>query len=243
MTEQNKIQFIISDHTLDRREDVYAYTEFGKIVNKYFIGDQIYSDELWKYLKDNFNLKKENITVFCDIITDVKNRVEKNYKYIIKIEKPYKLVIQFYDEEKVIDDQIYETEEEQRNKISDFLIYFDSDGYESADKVIEDIKGFTYRPSINKTFYIISSSSLGYELRPATIKEFDIPLELNYGEAFVEKYDDIVNKLKNNKHGLFVFHGEPGTGKCVVGDTFVTIRNKITGEIENLSVNEFKKRL
>jgi SpoVK/Ycf46/Vps4 family AAA+-type ATPase len=57
---------------------------------------------------------------------------------------------------------------------------------------------------------------MGYELRAANIKEFDIPLELNYGESFVDKYADIVDKLRSNKHGLFIFHGEPGTGKTTL---------------------------
>jgi len=57
---------------------------------------------------------------------------------------------------------------------------------------------------------------MGYELRAANIKEFDIPLELNYGESFVDKYVDIVDKLRNNKHGLFLFHGDPGCGKTML---------------------------
>ena len=72
-------------------------------------------------MRENFNIKKENITIFCDIHSDVKNRIEKIYKYIIKIDKPYKLVIQFYDEEKVEDNKLYETEEEQKNKITELI--------------------------------------------------------------------------------------------------------------------------
>lgn len=239
----NKSSFVISDQTLDRREDIYAFSEFGKIVNRYVLSDQIYSSDFWEYLKSNFNIKQENITMFCDIHSDVKNRIEKMYKYIIKVDKPYKLLFQFYDEEKVKDDKLYETEDEQKNKISDVMIYFDSDAFEYADKVVEDIRKIVFLPPINKTFFIISSSTMGYELRPANIKEFDIPLELNYGESFVEKYENIVDKLRNHKHGLFLFHGDPGTGKCVDGGTIVTLRNKITGKIENMSIEEFEKLL
>lgn len=235
--------FVISDQTLDRREDIYAINEFGKMVNRYVMSDQIYSTDFWQYLKENFNLKKENTIVFCDVHSDVKNRVEKLSKYIIKIDKPYKLLIQFYDEEKIIDEKIYETEEDQRNKVSDLIIHFDSDALEFVDKMMEDIRKLVYLPSLNKTFFIISSSSMGYELRAANIKEFEITLDLNYGESFVDKYKDIVEKLKNNKHGLFIFHGEPGTGKCVDGSTIVTLRNKKTGKIENINIEEFEKLL
>ena len=33
--------------------------------------------------------------------------------------------------------------------------------------------------------------------------------------------------------------GPTGTGKCVTGDTIVTIRNKKTNEVENILVNDF----
>ena len=219
---QNRLNFLLSDQTLDRREDVYAFNDFGKIVNRYVMSDQLFSEDFWKYLKDNFNIKTENITVFCDIHSDVKNRMEKIYRYIVKIDKPCKLMFQFYDEEKVKDTNIYQTEEDQRNKISDLMIYFDSDSFEFVDKMVEELRKILFFPPINKTFFIISSSSVGYELRPANIKEFDIPLELNYGEAFVEKYKDIVDKIKNNKHGLFLFHGDPGTGKTTLIRKLVT---------------------
>jgi hypothetical protein len=68
-------------------------------------------------LKCKFSIKKENSTVFCDIHSDIKNRLEKFYKYIVNIEKPYKIMFQFYDEEKVIDNKIYTTEDDQKNKI------------------------------------------------------------------------------------------------------------------------------
>lgn len=208
-----KLNFLLSDQGLDRREDVYAYNEFGKIVNRYVLSDQIFSKDFWDYLKSNFNVKDENTTILCDIHSDVKNRMEKIYRYIINVDKPYKIMFQFYDEEKVKDERIYQTEDEQKDKISELMIYFDHNSIKVVDKMIDDIRNFIYFPPINKTFFIISSSSSGYELRPANIKEFDIQLDLNYGESFVEKHNDIVAKIKNNKHGLFLFHGEPGTGK------------------------------
>ena len=43
--------------------------------------------------------------------------------------------------------------------------------------------------------------------------------------------------------GSFMFIGPTGVGKCVTGDTIITIRNKTTGIIEDISIKEFKKRL
>jgi len=236
-----KTPFVISDQTLDRREDIYAFSEFGKIVNRYVLNDQIFSVDFWKYLKDNYVIKPENTIVYCDLRSDVKNRMEKSYKYIVKVDKPFKMIFQFYDEEKVVDDKIYETEIEQKNKISELMIHFDFDAIDHVEKFVEDVKKIMYQPAVNKTFFIISSSSMGYELRAANIKEFDVQLDLNYGESFVEKYAEIVNKLRNFKHGLFLFHGETGCGKCVDESTIVTLRNKTTGEIENINISDFEK--
>jgi len=233
-----KSLFTFSEQALDRKDDVHAYIEFGKIVNRYQLTDLIYSTEFWNYLQTNFSITKESMTVFCDIHSDVKHRTEKNFKYIVKIEKPYKLLLLFFDEDKVIDNKFYETEEEQKNKVSDILIYFDSDAFDFVDKMLDDIKNFIYHQPINKTFFIIAQSAMGYELNPANIKDFDIPLDLNYGESFVEKHNYIINQIKNNKHGLFLFHGDPGTGKCVTGDTKIKIRNKKTGLIEEINIED-----
>jgi len=217
-----KVPFVISDQTLDRREDIYAFHDFGKIVNRYVISDQIFSNDFWSYLKEKYSIKPENIIVYCDLRSDVKNRMEKSYKYIVKIDKPFKMIFQFYDEEKVVDDKIYENEIEQKNKISELMIHFDFDALDHVEKFVEDIKKIMYQPAVNKTFFIISSSSMGYELRAANIKEFDVQLDLNYGDSFVEKYADIVNKLRNFKHGLFLFHGDSGTGKTTLIRKLVT---------------------
>ena len=203
----------ISDQVFDKREDIYAYTEFGKIVNRYYMSDQIISDVFWKFLSDKFSIKKENATIFCDIHSDVKNRLEKFYKYVVRVEKPFKLMFQFYDEEKVVDPKIYKTEDEQKNKISELLVYFDSDSLEYVESLMNEIREIAHLPPINKTFFVISSNSMGYDLLPATIKDVDVDISLNYGDTFVDKYVDIVDKLKNNKHGLFLFHGDPGCGK------------------------------
>lgn len=209
----NKQSFLISDQSLDRREDALALIEFGKIVSRYSMSDQIYSSDFWLYLKSKFAIKDENITCFCELHTDVKNRIEKIYKYSIIIDKPHHIMLHFYDEEKVKDEKIYETEEDQKDKISDLIVYYNYTATEYIKDMFDELRKIIFQPSINKTFFIISSSSMGYELRAANIKEFDIQLDLNYGEAFVEKYADIVDKLRNNKHGLFLFHGDPGTGK------------------------------
>jgi hypothetical protein len=116
--------FIISEQVLNKKEDIYAFIEFGKIVNRYSLKDKILSSNLWLYLKNNFNIKPENITVFCEI----HSISEKFYEYIVKIDKPYRLVLYFTDVEK---------NKEENNRISELFIYFDSDSFEFVEKMVE----------------------------------------------------------------------------------------------------------
>lgn len=53
-----------------------------------------------------------------------------------------------------------------------------------------------------------------YDFEPLDIKVPKTNIELNYGENFSKDvYKKIVHKLKNNNKGLYMFHGDPGTGK------------------------------
>jgi ATP-dependent Clp protease ATP-binding subunit ClpC len=48
-------------------------------------------------------------------------------------------------------------------------------------------------------------------------------------------------KDPNKPIGSFILLGSTGTGKCITGDSIINIRNKNTGEIENISIEEFMK--
>lgn len=67
----------------------------------------------------------------------------------------------------------------------------------------------------NKNFVsvLIKNQYGEYDFEPLDIKVPKIKLDLNYGKDFPETYKKIAHKLKNNNKGLYMFHGEPGTGK------------------------------
>lgn len=50
-------------------------------------------------------------------------------------------------------------------------------------------------------------------------------------------------KDPNRPIGSFIFLGPTGVGKCVTSDTKIKIRNKTTGEIEEITIGEFSKFL
>ena len=66
-----------------------------------------------------------------------------------------------------------------------------------------------------------------------------------------EAIDTICKSLKRNRIGLsnnkclasYMLIGKTAVGKCVSGDTFITVRNKKSGEIQRLTINEFEKMI
>lgn len=76
------------------------------------------------------------------------------------------------------------------------------------------------------------------------LEEFDLTvpdtdLELNYGSTFVPIHDTIITRLnKPRDKGIILLHGDPGSGKCVVGSTKIKLRDKITGEIYEKNIED-----
>lgn len=63
-------------------------------------------------------------------------------------------------------------------------------------------------------FYLIRESSSGLKLEQCPItNEYPIDIKLNYGKEFYNKYEYILDVLKNKYKGIVLFYGEPGTGK------------------------------
>lgn len=53
---------------------------------------------------------------------------------------------------------------------------------------------------------------------------------------------DMADDVDIEKSNVIII-GPTGTGKCVAGDTYVTIRDKLTGKITEMSINNFIKML
>lgn len=118
----NKQPILISDHY--DNPDNYALIEFGKIVNRCSLVKHIISSDFWTYLKNNYNIENKNIILNSIIYSD-----SKFYKYIVKIEKPYKLILSFN-----------EIQEQQINEIRNLSIYYDYDAVSEIDKIVDMFK-------------------------------------------------------------------------------------------------------
>ena len=123
-----------------------------------------------------------------------------------------------------------------------------------SDKVNKDIEERVIRTFKNTTIKEYERNSIGMMSVESNgelyVKDFSLDkkfkindLDLHYGDGFKEFHGELFKKLKSDKKGLVLLHGVPGSGKCVDGSTIVTLRNKKTGEIINMSINDFEKLL
>lgn len=93
------------------------------------------------------------------------------------------------------------------------------------------------------------------KIKTALAVEFDIKIGHDYfidSKTRLDSYfcDDIKLKLDIDvmnlamggglvKKGMFIFMANTNVGKCVLGNTQITVRNKTTGLIETLEISEF----
>lgn len=112
---------------------------------------------------------------------------------------------------------------------------------ELEDRVINLFKKNILKEEQRNAIGMITVESTGelYVKQFSLNKKFKIKdLNINYGDDFKVFHDKLFKKLKTDKKGLVLLHGSPGTGKCVHGKTKVIIRNKNTGEIKEMNIED-----
>ncbi|NPV13117.1 MAG: AAA family ATPase [Ignavibacteria bacterium] len=213
----------------DDKEYELICLEYNKIVNSYNIKSELYSESVWEYLTKKFDIKDEkNIITHIEVEINEKNKRHKKYKYVIKCflndysdkysTESY-IYLVFNDELRGWEDSDYHeyvTEEDKSNKIYNLVVYYNPDQISTKDledTIVKDLIDCSYLPSTKNQFFTISTNQFGFVLKASYIKDMEIDLNLNYGEKFLPIHQEILNRLETKSHGLFLFHGDPGTGK------------------------------
>lgn len=217
-----KFRDLYQFNDLEDKEYELICWEYNKLVSTYSIKTELFSKTVWDYITERFKIVDEtNVMSTTEIEMDEKNKKHKLYKYIIKcdLDKSSFIYITFNDELRGYDDEDYHgyvTENDKSNKIYNLNVYYDNQQIstkELEETIVKELLNCSYLPSTKNQFFTISTNQFGFTLKPSYVKEMDINLELNYGEKFVSIHEKILDKLKNTSHGLFLLHGEPGTGK------------------------------
>lgn len=77
-----------------------------------------------------------------------------------------------------------------------------------------DFKKFIFKPDFKSVIYTIIKTSNGFNFEPFEVSLPDTyNIKTHYEPEFEQVHESIVESLKQNKSGLYLFHGDPGTGK------------------------------
>ena len=83
-----------------------------------------------------------------------------------------------------------------------------------TEPIFKDFKKFVFKPDYKSVIYTIIKTSNGFTFEPFEVSLPDsYDIKTHYEPDFVDVHNDIVDSLKQNKSGLYLFHGDPGTGK------------------------------
>jgi len=217
-----KFRELYKFNDLEDKEYELICWEYNKLVSTYSIKTELYSKNVWDYIIERFNIVDEsNIMTTTEIEMDEKNKKHKLYKYIIKcdLDNNSFIYITFNDELRGYDDEDYHgyvTENDKSNKIYNLNVYYDNQQISTKDleeTIVKELLDCSYLPSTKNQFFTISTNQFGFTLKPSYVKEMEIDLDLNYGTKFLPIHEQILDKLQNTSHGLFLLHGDPGTGK------------------------------
>lgn len=220
----NKIYDRITDFSVNSVYLEINKEKFEEIINKNFTGLDAYEKTEHLYSKSTNNLEpyttralmsKEFAVVYSITNHNEKSETEKNFDY----------------------------EKEGIWTASGFTFYFDNKNAPKIKTIIAELKDNIRTQEIKNRFYTIGADSVGFVLNAEKVNVMSLDVSLNYGTKFAAIHDDIYDALKTQFSGLLLLHGEPGTGKCITEDTYVTVKNKKTDEISEITIKEFNKLL
>ena len=210
----------------------FEIEKFEALIQKHFAFDY----ETGK--KDMYTAKKDGkLIYFYKNITKFASNIVVYYNVSNKLTADP----DFNDEDEVEIDYneivVYE------NLCTDVVIYYNEDTKDKVDQILIEMNDIVHVSDDKKVFFTIGVDSYGFKLMEQEINFTETDISFHYGKDFLPVHEEILNNLTTKFHGLFLFHGDPGTGKCVVGDTFVTLRDKTTGEIIETNIIDFYNSL
>jgi len=95
-------------------------------------------------------------------------------------------------------------------------LYWDIDLDETAKSMVQELNRLIIYSSEKSSVYMVIQDDSGLDLRSFDINIPELDIELNYGKEWVEKHDYLIKALsRENKKGIALLHGLPGTGKSM----------------------------
>lgn len=133
----------------------------------------------------------------------------------------------------------------ERNSI---YILFTTEQETAVNVLFEEFKSFIKIPKKTTDISLIITQNGGLETKEVHIKKPKIDFNIHYNEDFVSLHKTMVKQLnKKDTNGLYLFHGQPGTGKSTyikylihqLKKKVIFISPKMAGQLDNLSMTPF----
>lgn len=114
--------------------------------------------------------------------------------------------------------------------------YYDKDNAESLEFITAILTKFKETKKVGAFAILIKNEFGELDLRDfSTNIPTSIDLEYNYGEGFKAKHEKIIEKLSSKTNGLYIFNGDPGTGKS----TYIKFLASVLPEKKFVYIPEF----
>ena len=187
-------------------------------------------------------------------IEDINTKLYENW-----FEKEYcnKIIKHHYQKEFLINsnkfeytDNIFLLENEIVVNIEDSNVYllFSEEQCDIVTSILNSLKKFKIKSKKTTDISLIYSLNGELDTKELNIKKPNIDFDIHYNEDFQPIHQEIVKQLnKKDSNGLYLFHGQPGTGKSTyikylihqLKKKVIFISPKMAGELDNLSMTPF----
>jgi predicted AAA+ superfamily ATPase len=212
---ENNTQLFEAPSTLGQIRIEYLYNlKYGTIPSKLNINESLYADKTIKYVSKYFDSFSVEYTSRGDSLS-------RGSYWLGKVGMPFEgVVLETSDSERsgeypsiAVEEFTIRRRGNKRKVEEPELCTISAVGPDEAvlKKLWEKLKEFNY---VSKSkIYLLATQYGEVTLKPLDVPESTSDLTLNYGSKFPSLHDEIINSLNNKSSGLYLFYGEPGTGK------------------------------
>jgi len=225
---------VILNNIKDRYEDHHkvkytdeAIEECVKLADRY-ISDRAMPDKAIDILDEAGATTNVNIETPENIkkLESDRDRIKKE-KFSVVNKQKYEVAAKLRDEEKTVNDELEKAKAEWVEKINKERTVV---GVELVAEVVSMMTGIPItKVSTQETKKLLE---LDKDLTGRVIGQDDAVLKV----VKAIKRSRIGIKSQKKPIGSFIFLGPTGVGKCICGDTDITIRNKATGDIKTINI-------
>jgi hypothetical protein len=125
------------------------------------------------------------------------------------------------------------------------MLYFTEQNRARATLLFTAFKKYKIKRKKTTEISLITTSSSVLETQSISIKKPKINLDLHYNDDFEAIHKSVIRNInKSNTNGLYLFHGQPGTGKSTyikylihhINKKVILLSTKMAGQLDNAAM-------